>query len=259
MIRQEMMEVVSQKEIAASIFKLSLRGDLAEEMNEPGQFVHLKAGEGTDPLLRRPISISSICRSEKEFTMIYRADGRGTGLLSQKRPGDRIDVLGPLGKGFSPDEADAGETALLIGGGIGVPPLYELSKQLNEKGVRVIHVLGFQTKEAVFYETEFSSLGQTIVTTADGTYGKPGFVTDVIGGFTDEASVIYACGPTMMLRALESFCGGKKLFVSLEERMGCGIGACFACVCHTADDPEGFSYKKVCTDGPVFRAGEVVI
>lgn len=259
MIRQEMMEIVSQREIAASIFKLSLKGELVKEMKEPGQFVHLKAGEGTDPLLRRPISISGISRREQEFTMIYRADGKGTALLSQKRPGDRIDVLGPLGSGFSPYEADAGETALLIGGGIGVPPLYELSKQLTEKGVRAVHILGFQTKEAVFYEAEFSRFGRTIVTTADGTYGKKGFVTDVLGAYTEEASVIYACGPTMMLRALESFCSGKKLFVSLEERMGCGIGACFACVCRTAGDTEGFGYKKVCTDGPVFRAGEVVI
>jgi dihydroorotate dehydrogenase electron transfer subunit len=146
---------------------------------------------------------------------------------------------------------------LLVGGGIGVPPLYELSKQLKAKGVKVIHVLGFQTSSAVFYENEFLKNGETFITTVDGSYGTKGFVTDVSKDLIFDT--IYACGPTPMLKALEQAYPDKKVYLSLEERMGCGIGACFACVCKRADDPNGVSYKKVCSDGPVFRAGEVVL
>ncbi|CAH0346919.1 dihydroorotate dehydrogenase electron transfer subunit [Bacillus sp. CECT 9360] len=259
MIKKEEMKIVSQREISKSIYELTLQGELVSEMNEPGQFVHVKAGKGIDPLLRRPISISSINLKEKQFTMIYRAEGKGTRLLSHKRIEGSVDVLGPLGNGFPVSEAAKGDSVLLVGGGIGVPPLYELSKRLREKGISVTHVLGFQTKENVFYEEEFSALGETFVVTNDGSYGAKGFVTDVIGDLPGDFPVIYACGPTPMLRAVETAYSHKKLFLSLEERMGCGIGACFACVCHTADDPTGHSYKKVCSDGPVFRAGEVLL
>jgi dihydroorotate dehydrogenase electron transfer subunit len=259
MIKTEEMKIVSQRKIARSIYELTLEGELVAEMREPGQFVHVKTGSGLEPLLRRPISISSINEKENRFTMVYRAEGRGTELLSQKDIQDHVDILGPLGNGFPVEEAAEGSTVLVVGGGIGVPPLYELSKRLIENGISVIHVLGFQTKDQVFYEEEFAKLGETYIVTADGSHGHMGFVTDVIRKLTDEFSVIYSCGPTPMLRALEKEYGHKKLFLSLEERMGCGIGACFACVCHTADDPGGYSYKKVCTDGPVFRAGEVVI
>ncbi|WP_026692095.1 dihydroorotate dehydrogenase electron transfer subunit [Peribacillus kribbensis] len=259
MIRKEKMEIISQKEIAASIFELTLAGELAAEMKNPGQFVHIKVSEGFDPLLRRPVSIASIDEVNKQFTMIYRSEGRGTSLLSEKAAGQKVDVLGPLGNGFPVEEAAAGETALLVGGGIGVPPLYELSKRLTENGITVIHLLGFQNKEAVFYEKEFLQLGETYIATADGSYGTKGFVTDVLDALHPGFDLIYTCGPTGMLRALEKRYEHERLFLSLEERMGCGIGACFACVCHTADDPSGFSYKKVCSDGPVFRAGEVLI
>jgi dihydroorotate dehydrogenase electron transfer subunit len=191
--------------------------------------------------------------------MIYRKEGRGTALLAGKKKGDTIDVLGPLGHGFPVDETSPGETSLLVGGGIGVPPLYELSKQLVNKGVKVVHVLGFQTENAVFYEKRFAELGPTYVATVDGSHGRRGFVTDVIAAEDIDFHTLYACGPTPMLKALETGFPDKKVFLSLEERMGCGIGACFACVCHTGDNPEGHSYKKVCTDGPVFRAGEVVL
>jgi dihydroorotate dehydrogenase electron transfer subunit len=260
MIKNEEMKVVSQQEIADSIFELTLTGGLVSEMKQPGQFVHLKTGQGFEPLLRRPISISSINHEEKSFTMIYRAEGRGTVLLAEQKANETVDVLGPLGNGFLIEETEPGETALLVGGGIGVPPLYELSKQLIKRGVNVIHILGFQTSSAIFYEKEFSDLGETHIATVDGSYGTTGFVTDVMDRMEASYSTIYSCGPTAMLRALENRnAGDKKLFLSLEERMGCGIGACFACVCHTKDDPTGYTYKKVCSDGPVFRAGEVLI
>ncbi|MEH7415462.1 dihydroorotate dehydrogenase electron transfer subunit [Neobacillus drentensis] len=257
MIQKELCKILSQKEIASDIYELTINGELVMQITSPGQFVHIKVSNGLDPLLRRPISISSYNYEQKSLTMIYRKDGRGTSMLAELRPGMFVDILGPLGNGFPADEVSIGDTVLLVGGGIGVPPLYELSNQLVEKGVKVIHVLGFQTASAVFYEEEFLKNGETYVTTVDGSYGRKGFVTDVMKEL--QFDCIYTCGPTPMLRAIEQNYQDKKVFLSLEERMGCGIGACFACVCKKKDDPTGVSYKKVCSDGPVFRAGEVLI
>ncbi|WP_416826915.1 dihydroorotate dehydrogenase electron transfer subunit [Ectobacillus polymachus] len=255
MIQKEKMVIVDQIEIAPRIFELILRGNLVQEMGEPGQFVHVKVAEGHSPLLRRPISICDIDKDKKEFTMLYRAEGQGTQLLSQKKAGDVVDVLGPLGHGFPVSAVKKGRTACLVGGGIGVPPLYELSKQLRAKGVHVIHVLGFASKEAMFYERQFQALGETYVATVDGSYGTKGYVTNITSKISFD--VMFACGPTVMLQALENEYSDRELYLSLEERMGCGIGACFACVCHMKHDETGSAYKKVCSDGPVFRAGEV--
>ena len=257
MIQKELCQIISQTEIAEDIFEITVKASLVSQIKAPGQFVHIKVTDALDPLLRRPISISSYNSVKGQLTMIYRKEGKGTTKLSEMKPGMEIDILGPLGNGFPVEEMKIGETVLLVGGGIGVPPLYELSKQLVAKGVKLIHVLGFQTESAVFYEQEFLKNGETYVTTVDGTYGIKGYVTDVIKNLGFDG--IYACGPTPMLKALEQLYSNKKMFLSLEERMGCGIGACFACVCKTAEDPSGVTYKKVCSDGPVFRAGEVVI
>ncbi len=259
MIRNEECIVISNQEIAHNIFELTLKGELVQQMNEPGQFVHLKVSDSVDPLLRRPISIAKIDQANDMFTMIFRAEGNGTKLLGQKKVGDVVDVLGPLGNGFPVEEAKAGSTALLVGGGIGVPPLYELSLRLKMRNVNVIHVLGFATKDAVFYEQKFAELGETFIVTVDGTHGEKGFVTDVISAQNLSFETLYTCGPTPMLRALETAYPEKNVYLSLEERMGCGIGACFACVCRTQEDPTGYTYKKVCTDGPVFKGGEVLI
>lgn len=257
MIKKEICKITSQKEIAENIFELSVKADFVEEILQPGQFVHIRVSNHWDPVLRRPISISSYDKVNHEFTMIYRRDGKGTSMLAEKLASMELDILGPLGNGFPVEEASEGETALLVGGGIGVPPLYELSKQLKAKGVKVIHILGFQTSSAVFYEREFLELGETYITTVDGTHGHKGYVTDVMKRLSFD--MIFSCGPTPMLKAIEEGYPNHKVFLSLEERMGCGVGACFACVCKRKDDPEGTSYKKVCTDGPVFRAGEVFI
>jgi dihydroorotate dehydrogenase electron transfer subunit len=257
LIKKELCKISSQKEIAADIYELTVKGELVGQISAPGQFVHIRVSNGWDPLLRRPISISSFDKKQKSMTMIYRKEGRGTTMLAELGPGKQLDILGPLGNGFPVDEVSRGETALLVGGGIGVPPLYELSNQLVEKGVKVIHVLGFQTETAVFYEKEFLENGETYVTTVDGSYGRKGFVTDVMKDLRFDC--IYTCGPTPMLKAIEQSYSDKKMFLSLEERMGCGIGACFACVCKSKEDPTGVAYKKVCSDGPVFRAGEVLI
>ncbi|MFD1735753.1 dihydroorotate dehydrogenase electron transfer subunit [Bacillus salitolerans] len=259
MIRAEWMTIVNQKEIAKNIHEITLTGNLVEEMNEPGQFVHIKVASSVDPLLRRPISICHINKDNHEFTMLYRSDGKGTTILSEKVIGEKVNVLGPLGNGFPVDATQEGERALLVGGGIGVPPLYELSRQLVKRGINVIHVLGFQSKENTFYKSQFEQLGETYISTVDGTCGTKGFVTDVIEKFQLEFDTLYACGPNVMLKALEDRYKSKRAYLSLEERMGCGIGACFACVCHLQSDPTGYSYKKVCTDGPVFPIGEVVL
>jgi dihydroorotate dehydrogenase electron transfer subunit len=255
MIKKEMCTIISHKEIAESIYELTIKGKLTGEITSPGQFVHIRVSDSLDPLLRRPISISSYDKGNEQLTMIYRKEGKGTTILAEKKPGMEIDILGPLGNGFPVEETGEGETALLVGGGIGVPPLYELSKQLTAKGVNVIHVLGFQTASAMFYESEFLKNGETYVATVDGTHGMKGFVTDVIKDKEISFNCMYACGPTPMLKALEHGFPDKKVFISLEERMACGVGACFACVHKT---PEG-TYKKVCSDGPVFRAGEVIL
>ncbi|OCA85508.1 dihydroorotate dehydrogenase electron transfer subunit [Bacillus sp. FJAT-27225] len=258
MITKELCRIISSEEIAANIYKMTVKARFASTAH-PGQFVHIKVGGGHGPLLRRPISLCSIDKENNEFTVIFRRSGQGTMLLSGEAPGAVIDVLGPLGNGFPVKEALPGSTALLVGGGVGVPPLYELSRQLAANGVKVIHVLGYQTEEAVFYEEEFASLGETYIATADGSYGEKGFVTDVIEEKRLDFDTLYACGPKPMLKALEGYSSEKNVFLSLEERMGCGIGACFACVCEVPGDFSGTAYKKVCSDGPVFRAGEVVL
>lgn len=258
MIRQEQMEVVQQRSIATNIFELTLTGSLVLDMKQPGQFVHLRVSDQMEPLLRRPISISTINKETLEFTMIYRADGRGTALLSEKKQGDQVDVLGPLGNGFPIEKIEAGQKALLVGGGIGVPPLYELSKRLVEKGVLPIHVLGFQSESVVFYEKQFNELGDTHIVTADGSYGSVGFVTNVLETLQDDFAVYYSCGPTPMLAALEKMYPEKEGYLSFEQRMGCGIGACFACVCDTTEKIDA-DYVKVCSDGPVFPSGVVQV
>lgn len=257
MKKHEMMQVVKQRPLTHNVYELTLKGELVRFMNEPGQFVHIRVENQYLPLLRRPISIAEINQHANEFKMIYRAEGAGTKLLASKQSGEAVDVLGPLGHGFPTDVLESGKTAVLVGGGIGVPPLYELSKRLIAKGIKVVHVLGFQSAADVFYEEEFNELGDTHIATVDGTLGTKGFVTDVIDRLQLPYDTMFSCGPTPMLRALEANYSDKPLYISLEERMGCGIGACFACVCRQAE--ESNAYKKICSDGPVFQAGEVLL
>lgn len=254
MIKQERMQVVGQKRLAHQIFELTVQGELTAEMAAPGQFVHVRVADSFEPLLRRPISVASIDFELKQFTMIYRAEGRGTSLLAEKRAGDELDVLGPLGNGFPVAQAE--KKAYLIGGGIGVPPLYELAKQLNAKGIQTVHVLGFESKQAVFYEEKFKEFGDTHVATVDGSHGTQGFVTHILNELPKDFDTYFSCGPTPMLEAVQWAYPEKRGFLSYEQRMGCGIGACFACVCRTTKSET--DYIKVCSDGPVFPAGVVI-
>ncbi|WCK53052.1 dihydroorotate dehydrogenase electron transfer subunit [Aneurinibacillus sp. Ricciae_BoGa-3] len=255
--------VKSNRQIADRIFRMEVQGEQIAKMTAPGQFVHVKCGTGIDPLLRRPISICDLNQEEEVLTMIYRAEGHGTRVLSEYVPGQSVDILGPLGQGFPIDGREKGEHALLVGGGIGVPPLYYLGKQLKSMGVNVTYVIGFGNAGQVFLEEELSHVGTVHVVTVDGSRGVKGFVTDVLKEeyqlAENDWDALYACGPLPMLTALQERyqSSGKEGYISLEQRMGCGIGACLACVCPVQDAAGGKKYRKICSDGPVFPFGEV--
>ncbi|MEN2766516.1 dihydroorotate dehydrogenase electron transfer subunit [Ornithinibacillus xuwenensis] len=249
MIHKELMTIISTNRIAEDSIEMVLKNPCISEIAIPGQFLHIRIGEKT---LRRPISIADCNREQQTITIIFKINGAGTEELAMYRCGDVLDVLAPVGNGFSIDK-ESPSTILLVGGGIGVPPLYFLGKTLKDKGYTVVSVLGFQHKASVFYEDEFKALGETIIVTNDGSYGEKGFVTDVLDKVPTFDSY-YSCGPIVMLKALSTKLAGKEGYLSLEERMGCGVGACFACVIPTKD---GNGYKKICKDGPVFHAEEV--
>ncbi|MFT8871419.1 MAG: dihydroorotate dehydrogenase electron transfer subunit [Sporolactobacillus sp.] len=251
---QEWMTLTACRPLAEGIYEMTLQGDVASRVLAPGQFVHIRPPESLH-LLRRPISICCVDQDKGELTLIFRVGGAGTALLAALSPGTKIDVLGPLGNGFPLEAARAGARALLIGGGVGVPPLYGLSRALVERGIITSHVLGFRTAADVFYTKQFSQLGAVQLFTEDGSMGRRGFVTEATGSVMFE--VAYACGPLPMLCALERQLAGKLLYLSLEARMACGIGACYACAVHTSDTADQKGYLRVCVDGPVFRAGEV--
>ncbi|MDN4523486.1 dihydroorotate dehydrogenase electron transfer subunit [Fictibacillus fluitans] len=257
-MKKEFVRVISQKEIAHQIFELKVQGEVVAEMTSPGQFVHLRVSDSFQPLLRRPISICDVDLSNRTLTMLYRKEGTGTALLSQKKEGETVDLLGPLGNGFPLDAITAGQTALLVGGGIGVPPLYYLAKELTKRGINITAVLGFQSERDAFYKEKFAELGEVFISTVDGSLGTKGFVTDVLNNEDINYDLLYSCGPTVMLKALEAQVPDADGFFSLEERMGCGIGACFACVCHI-NGGEPSDYVKICSNGPVFPIGRVAL
>ncbi|GAB3069633.1 dihydroorotate dehydrogenase electron transfer subunit [Salinicoccus sesuvii] len=246
---KNLMTVVEQNCIADKIYEMVLEGEIASSIRTPGQFVHVRINDTTEHVLRRPISIADINHEHSRFTVIYRAEGEGTRKLSKLGTGDVVDILSPLGNGYPLEQ---NSHVLIVGGGIGVPPLYELSKQLNRLGVKTTHVLGFNSKKDVFYEEKFKLLGETYIATADGSYGSEGFVTDVIDGLDQDFDCFYACGPKVMLKVLSETIEMDG-YISLEERMGCGFGVCYACVCETAEG----DWIKLCTEGPVFKKGEI--
>lgn len=256
MRKVQKMTIESQREIAQNIFELVLSGNLVQGMLQAGQFVNIKINEVAYPLLRRPISICEINHDLNQFTVIYRAEGEGTKLLSTKKSGEQVDILGPLGTGFEIDEIQETETVVLVGGGIGVPPMYEMAKRLHEKGIKVIAVLGFASKQDVFYEEKFKAYADVFIATMDGSYGFKGNVVELILEKNLSFDWIYGCGPKVMLKAIdEKFGQTKKGYLSFEERMACGIGACYACVCQLNNG----KMARVCKEGPVFKLGEVLL
>ena len=255
-IRLETMKVVAQEEIAPAIYKLVLEGEMVEAMRA-GQFLHLRVPDDAH-LLRRPISISSIDKVKKQCHLIYRIEGSGTAIFSSLKTGDSIDVMGPQGNGFDLSDLDKQNRVLIVGGGIGVPPLLEVAKELHERGVKITTVLGFATKDAVILEDELAQYSQVLVTTDDGSYGIKGNVSVVINEFANEFDAIYSCGaPGMMKYINQTFYDHPRAYLSLESRMACGMGACYACVLKVPDS-ETIS-QRVCEDGPVFKTGTVVL
>lgn len=259
-MKQELMTIVSQKNLAPKIYEMTLSGKLVQEMKTPGQFLHIRVPR-QDLLLRRPISLNQIDLSQNTCRIIYRVEGDGTRVFSELKAGDFLDVLGPLGNGFDLSQLATGDQAYIIGGGIGIPPLYELSRQLVKRGVTPVHFLGFASKEVLYYEKEFCALGETRIATDDGSYGVHGNVGNLLlADSSAPPAAVFACGSNGLLKTVEQlYQQHPNTQLSLESRMACGIGACYACVCHLQEDETGEKSVKVCDEGPIFSVGKVVL
>ncbi len=241
-MNQAIFEITQNKKIATNVFEMKISGDTTE-IKAPGQFVNIKL-EGK--FLRRPISICDY--SNSEITLIYKVVGEGTEQLSKMKIGEKLDLLVGLGNGF--DTSISGEKPLLIGGGVGVPPMFALAKKLLAEGKNVSVILGFGKSDEVFYSKEFAEIGANVsVTTVDGSEGIKGFVTDAISeGYTH----FFTCGPEVMLKAVaeKTTTSGQ---LSFEERMGCGFGGCMGCSCETK-----YGNKRICVEGPVLSKEEII-
>jgi len=251
-------EVLKRKEVLPGYKLVRMDAPDIARNARPGQFLHIRCSDTMDPLLRRPISIHSVDRDKGTVSILYRVAGRGTARLGAF---DRLDVMGPLGKGFKLPAPNS--KVLVAGGGIGTAPLYFLLQEMSALGLYVDVFLGAASSAHLLLVHEIKDLGHRVqVATEDGSAGHHGLVTGicspaVISGMDE----VFACGPRPMLRALAKILADNNVpgQFSMEERMGCGIGACLACACKTLkDNPEGFTFSHVCVDGPVFSAGEVV-
>lgn len=245
--------VLSREMIAKDIYSMWIKAPSVAECALPGQFVNIFTGDAS-MLLPRPISICEISKKEGTLRFVYRIAGKGTAKLATLGSGDEVTILGPLGNGFP---LISGKKALLIGGGIGVPPMLELAKSLDNP----IIVAGY--RDEIFLKRELSAAGELHIATESGIIGTKGNVMDAIEAESIEADVIYACGPLVMLSAVKAYAKKKgiKAYISLEERMACGIGACLGCVCKTTkkDHHTNVNNTRICTEGPVFDAEEVEI
>lgn len=241
MYKQNNYKILSNEKIAKDVYKMILEGD-TQYITAPGQFINIKLD---GKFLRRPISVCDC--DENTITIIYKVVGSGTEYMAQLVSGEVLDVLTGLGNGY---DISKSAKPLLIGGGVGVPPMYMLAKKLIESGQKPTVILGFNTKKEIFFEEEFRALGCDVrVTTVDGSYGIKGFVTDA---FPEEYDYFYTCGPMPMFKAIENTAKTSGQY-SFEERMGCGFGACMGCSCKTK-----YGNKRICKDGPVLEREEII-
>ena len=241
-MKQSIFEILSNEALTPNVYKMVVKGDTSA-ITAPGQFVNILL-DGL--FLRRPISVCDY--NENTLTLIYKVVGKGTQKMSQMNAGQMLDILTGLGNGY--DTSLSGNEPVLLGGGVGVPPMYRLAKELRAQGKKVTVIVGFNTASEIFYENAFKALGCSVtVTTVDGSYGKKGFVTDVL---PENYTYFYTCGPEPMLKAVyrATVTSGQ---MSFEERMGCGFGACMGCSCKTLT-----GYKRICKDGPVMKKEEIL-
>lgn len=257
--RKELAVLISQEQLADGIFSMWIQTE-ASKSAKPGQFLSMYTKDGSK-LLPRPISICEIDQTQGSLRVVYRVTGENTGTkqFSLLCEGDEIPVIGPLGNGFPVEEAE-GKRAFLIGGGIGVPPILELAKQIECRKKQI--VVGYRDAHT-FLRDEFERNGELYISTEDGSVGTAGNVLDAIRENGIEADIIYACGPSPMLRAIKEYAEENNIvcYISLEERMACGIGACLGCVCKTKerDSHSNVHNRRICKDGPVFLSTEVEI
>lgn len=255
---EEIVTVLSQRSLGNDIYDLVLQTKDIAGAAKAGQFVSVYSNDKSK-LLPRPISLCGIDREKGTLRLVYRVTGQGTGTeeFSRLKEGDTVKLLGPLGNGFT---VEPGKKAFLIGGGIGVPPMLQLAKEMKAAGENLQVVMGYRNADT-FLLDEFEAVAETFVATEDGSLGTKGNVIDAIKNEKLNADVIYACGPTPMLRALKNYAEENNMvcYISMEERMACGIGACLACVCKSRDkdDHSNVNNKRICKEGPVFNAKEV--
>lgn len=245
-------QILKNQPIAKNTYKLIFKAPDISKIAYPGQFVHIRVLDTTSPLLRRPISLAGVDTAKGTCKIIYKVVGKGTQLLSCKKPGENLDIIGPLGKGFPINIL--GKEPILIGGGVGTAPLLFLAEYI---GVGRAFV-GFTTKDEVFGIETLKTAGYDVkLYTDDGSLGKKGYPTDDIKDYITDDSMIFACGPTALLKKVKKLLKETNIptYVSLEERMACGIGACLGCSVKT---PEG-NYKKTCSDGPVFSVDRIIL
>lgn len=252
-------KVLSQKKLVEGIYDMWLSTELAGEARA-GQFIGIYTGHEAF-LLPRPISICEADKERKALRVVYRIAGRGTEIFSAWQPGEEADILGVLGNGY-PMEAGYGKQVILMGGGIGIPPMLQLAKELEAAGTKPAIVLGYRDNQ-LFLKEEFEKYGRVYVATEDGSVGTKGNVLTALVAERLTGDVMMACGPMPMLRAIKRYAEEKKMeaYISLEERMACGVGACLGCVCKTThkDAHSHVNNARICTDGPVFDAREVDI
>lgn len=257
--KKEQAVVISQEMLADGIFSMWIRTEVSKSAR-PGQFISMYTNDGSK-LLPRPISICEIDKEHEALRVVYRVTGENTGTeqFSKLKEGDSIPLIGPLGNGFPYEKAE-GKRVFLMGGGIGVPPILELAKQMDCEQKQI--VVGYRDSQT-FLKEQFEENGEVYISTEDGSVGTKGNVMNAIEEQNLEADMIFACGPTPMLRAIKTYAEERHIecYISLEERMACGIGACLACVCKSRekDAHSNVNNKRICKDGPVFLATEVEI